>query len=99
MNREILIENLKILFAAHHFVYISKDVDEIATIVRVKRKKLEGWMTSSAWGDALSLWRYTLHGDFSVIERIWTVMIENGQDLFPIEFPDDLTDYITENEE
>ena len=98
MNREILIENLKILFAAHHFVYISQDVDEIAKIVRVKRKKLDKWMTSSAWADALSLWGYTLHGDFDVIQRIWTVMIENGHDLFPIDFPDDLTDYITEHE-
>ena len=28
----------KIFFAAHHFVYISKDIDEIARIVRVKKK-------------------------------------------------------------
>ena len=93
MKRELLIENLKILFAAHHYVYISKDLDEIARIVRVKRKKLDIWMTTSAWGDALRLWGYIQNGDFAVIERIWTVMIQNGDDLFPIEFPDDLTDY------
>ena len=50
---------IKILFAAHHYCYISKDVDEIARIVRVKKKTLEDWMTSPAWYEALMLWGYS----------------------------------------
>ena len=47
-------EPKKSCFAAHHYVlYLEKDGDEIARIVRVKRKKLDAWMTSSAWVDAL----------------------------------------------
>ena len=90
----------KIFFAAHHFVYISKDIDEIARIVRVKKKTLEGWMTSPLWHEALEFWGYSPPdlGDLRVAERVWKLMIEYGHDLFPIEFPDDLGKYITEYE-
>ena len=90
----------KIFFAAHHFVYISKDIDEIARIVRVKKKTLEGWMTSPLWHEALEFWGYSPPdlGDLRVAERVWKLMIECGHDLFPIEFADDLGKYIAEYE-
>ena len=90
---------IKILFAAHHYCYISKDVDEIARIVRVKKKTLEGWMTSPAWYEALMLWGYSPDsGDLRVAERVWKLMVESGHDLSPIDFPDDLSRYIAEYE-
>ena len=89
---------IKILFAAHHYIYISKDVDEIARIVRVKKKTLEGWMTSPVWYEALTLWGYSPDlGDLRVAEHVWKLMIESGHDLSPIDFPDDLSRYIAEH--
>ena len=91
---------IKILFAAHHYIYISKDADEIAKIVRVKKKTLEGWMSSPAWYEALMLWGYSPDlGDLQVAERVWKLMIEAGHDLIPIDFPDDLGRYLAENED
>ena len=100
MNTEReLKEVLKIFFAAHHFVYISKDLDEIARIVRVKKKTLEGWLDSPLWHEALMLWGYSPDiGDLRVAERVWKLMIECGHDLFPIDFADDLGQYISEYE-
>ena len=90
---------LKIFFAAHHFVYISKDIEEIARIVRVKKKTLEDWMTSPSWHEALLFWGYSPDlGDLRVAERIWKLMIEHGHHLSPIEFPDDMNEYIAEYE-
>ena len=90
---------LKIFFAAHHFVYISKDTEEIARIVRVKKKTLEDWMTSTSWHEALEFWGYSPDlGDLRVAERVWKLMIECGHDLFPIEFADDWSRYIAEYE-
>ena len=100
MNIENELKKLfKIFFAAHHFVYISKDIEEIARIVRVKKKTLEDWMTTPSWNEALEFWGYSPDlGDLRVAERIWKLMIEYGHDLFPIDFPDDLDKYIAEYE-
>ena len=99
MNAEgHLKKTLKILFAAHHYTYISKDPDEIANVVRIKRKTLDGWMASPAWYEALMLWGYSPDiGDMKVAERVWSLMIECGHDLFPINFPEDLGRYIAEH--
>ena len=90
---------LKIFFAAHHFTYISKDITEIARIVRVKKKTLEDWMTSTEWREALEFWGYSPDlGDLRVAERVWKLMIEYGHDLSPIDFPDDWSEYTAEYE-
>ena len=34
--RDFFTPNLKMLFAAHHFVYKSKDIHEIASVVNIK---------------------------------------------------------------
>ena len=101
MNTERLLKKLlKILFATHHFTYHSKDLDEIAHLVRIKRKTLDGWMTSPAWHEALMLWGYSPDiGDLKVAERVWSLMIESGHDLLPINFPEDLGRYIAQLEE
>lgn len=100
MNADRELKKLvKILFAAHHYTYISKDVDEIAKVVRVKKRTLEGWITSPAWYEALMLWGYSPDiGDLRVAERVWRLMIDCGHDLMPIDFPDDLGDYIAQQE-
>ena len=90
---------LKILFATHHFTYHSKDLDEIAHLVRIKRSTLDGWTTSPAWHEALMLWGYSPDlGDLQVAERVWKLMIESGHDLFPVDFPDDLGRYIAQHD-
>lgn len=100
MNTEReLKEFFKIFFAAHHFVYISKDLDEIAKVVRVKRSTLENWLNTPLWHEALMLWGYSPDiGDLRVAERVWKLMIEYGHDLMSIDFPDDLGQYIAEHE-
>ena len=41
MTREEFVKDFKVLFAAHHYAYISKDIDEIASVVNVSRRRLE----------------------------------------------------------
>ena len=52
MSRNFLTQNLKILFAAHHFVFKSKDTEAIADVVNVKPSKVKHWMQSYEWTDA-----------------------------------------------
>ena len=87
--RDFFTSNLKLLFAAHHFVYKSKDIHEIASVVNIKVDIVEEWMQSFDWLEALAYWgNRPKAGDFQVTERCWTDMTENCEDLFPINYPD-----------
>ena len=50
---------IKLLFAAHTFVYTSKDGMVIADIVKVSPYRLYRWYLSPAWDQALKFWDYT----------------------------------------
>ena len=91
MSRNFLTQNLKILFAAHHFVFKSKDTEAIADVVNLKHSKIKHWMQSYEWIEALAYWRGNpapKQGDLQDAEKLWTQMIENGEDLSLVDYPD-----------
>ena len=90
MPPKFLTHNLKLLFAAHHFIFKSKDPKAIADVLNVKKSKIQYWMKSFEWIEAISYWRGNcpLEGDLGLAESIWTEMIENGEDMFPVDYPE-----------
>ena len=89
MTRQTLVRNFKILFAAHHYAYISKDTDEIASVVNVSRRNIQSLIETPEFLDALSFWSCKENvGDFDFAERVWTEMIQNSEHLTLVEYPD-----------
>ena len=90
MIPKFLTHHLKLLFAAHHFVFNSKDPKAIADVLCVKKSKIQYWMKSYEWTEAVSYWTGTspTEGDLNLAERLWTEMIEKKENLFPINYPD-----------
>ena len=87
--RDFFTPNLKMLFAAHHFVYKSQDVHEIASVVNTKADIVEKWIQSYGRLEALGYWSQApKQGDFNIAERRWTEMIENHEHLSPVDYPD-----------
>ena len=62
----------------------------ITDVCNVKPSKVEHWMQSYEWLETLAYWRegHKKQGDFNIAQRRWTEMIENREDLFPVEYPD-----------
>ena len=90
MTQKFLTHHLKLLFAAHHFVFNSKDPKNIADILCVKKSKIQYWMQSHEWTEAVSYWTGTpsTESDLNLAERRWKEMIENNEHLVPIDYPD-----------
>ena len=89
MTRQSLTQNLKLLFAAHHFVFKSRDLKEIADAVNVKVSKIEYWMRSKEWHEALAFWGHAPKiGDLNFAEKLWTKMVQNNEHIAAIEYPD-----------
>ena len=89
MTQKFLTHNLKLLFAAHHYVFNSKDPKVIAKVLNVKKSKIQYWMQSYEWIEAISYWsgsRPNNGEDFDLAEQIWTEMIEKYDDLSAIDF-------------
>ena len=55
-SRKEKIKELKILWAANHFINVSDLVCDIAKAVDVSEKKLEKWIDSDLWIEALKFW-------------------------------------------
>ena len=90
MTPKFLTHNLKLLFAAHHYVFNSKDPKDIAKVLKVKKSKVQYWMQSYEWLEAVSYWsgsRPNDGGDLAFAEQVWTEMIEKYDDLSAIDFP------------
>ena len=91
MTPKFLIPNLKLLFAAHHFVFNSKDPKTIADVLNVKKSKIQYWMKSYEWIEAVSYWRGNSppkEGDLGLAETLWTEMIKNNEHLSSVNYPD-----------
>ena len=90
MTPKFLTYHLKLLFAAHHFVFNSKDPKAIADVLCVKKRKIQDWMQSYEWTEAVSYWtgNPSTEGDLNLAERLWTEMIEKNEHLVPVDYPD-----------
>ena len=89
MPPKFLTHHLNILYATRYYAFKSKDPKDIADALCVKPSKVQYWMNSYEWLEALAYWgNRPKAGDFQVTERCWTDMTENCEDLFPINYPD-----------
>ena len=91
MTQKFLTYHLKLLFAAHHYVFNSKDPKDIAKVLKVKKGKVQWWMQSHEWIEAVSYWsgsRPNTGEDLDLAEQVWTEMIEKYDDLSAIDFPE-----------
>ena len=90
MTPKFLTHHLKLLFAAHHYVFTSKDPKAIADVLCVKKSKIQYWMQSYEWTEAVSYWTGTppTEGDLNLAERLWAEMIKNNEHLVPVDYPD-----------
>ena len=89
MTPKFLTHNLKLLFAAHHYVFNSKDPKAIAKVLNVKKSKIQHYMQSYEWIEAISYWsgsRPNNGEDLNLAEKVWTEMIEKYDDLSAIDF-------------
>ena len=89
MNRKTLTKILKTIFGAHHFVFSSKDTAGIAAVVKVSPERLQKLMRSPYWNEALHYWGYNPPiGDLMFAQQLWTELVENGEHINPVEYPD-----------
>ena len=89
MKRETLTKCLKTIWGAHHFVHISKDVADIASVLNTSPEKVVKMMRSPYWDEALHYWNYTPPlGDLNLAQQLWTELVENGEHINPVEYPD-----------
>ena len=92
MTRTRLKKRLKIFIAAHHYAYISKDIDKIAKAVRLTPKLIKKWMKTSEWRLSLKFWGIYEYGykdgDFSFARRTWEALIKFDEHANPSEYPD-----------
>ena len=58
LTARALRKNLKLEFAAHHFVHHSKTATEIGFVVNVSPERVCRWCTTHEWRLALKLWGY-----------------------------------------
>ena len=100
MPRKFLTQNLKMLFAAHHFIFKSKDPKVIADVLNLKHSKIQHWMQSYEWIEAVSYWRGNpapKQGDLGLAENLWTDMVQNSEDLNPVDYPEKSIDSPPDN--
>lgn len=89
MRRETLTKRLKTLWAAHHFVYVSKDVADIAAAINVSPEKVEKMMRGANWDEALAFWNYKLPiGDLNLAKSVWRELIKKGEHINLVEYPE-----------
>ena len=90
MTRQLLVQNLKMLWATYHFAFKSKDPKAIASVIDVNIHKLHQWMQTDAWLEALDFWgQNPKASDLNFAEKLWTEMIENNEHLSFVDSPDE----------
>ena len=80
---------LKTLWGAHHFIYSSKDVADIASVINVSPEKVVKLIQSHNWDEVLLYWNYALPlGDLNLAQQLWTELVEKGEHINLVDYPD-----------
>ena len=93
-SRKDLTKLLKTIWGAHHFVFFSRETADIASVVNLSPQRLEKLMKSPYWKEALQYWSGNPRfgegnvGDLKFAERLWTEMIEKGEHINLVDYPD-----------
>ena len=91
MTRKTFIKNLKMLFAAHHYVFNSQEIADIAVVINLSPKRVEKLMQADEWAEAVAYWKGNpvgKEGDLGLAEKLWAYMVENGEHTNLVEYPD-----------
>ena len=89
LKHKTLTRRLKIMFAAHHHFFNSEDIGEIATVVNMPSESIEKMMDTSHWDEALHYWSCgSSKRDLKLAEYLWERMIETGEHINPVEYPE-----------
>ena len=91
MTRKNLNRNLKMLFAAHHYVFNSQEIAEIASVINLSPQRVEKLMQTDAWVEVVAYWKGNppkKEGDQGLAEKEWSQMVAFDEHLFPSEYPD-----------
>ena len=89
LDQRTLTHYLKTMWASHHFIFSSKDIADIATVVNISPDRLERMMRSPNWDEALHYWGYRIPaGDLALAQKLWADMIERCEHINPVEYPD-----------
>lgn len=97
-SRKDLTKLLKTIWGAHHFVFFSRETADIASVVNLSPQRLEKLMESPYWKEALHYWSGNPGfgeenvGDLKFAERLWTEMVEKGEHINLVEYPDKSND-------
>lgn len=101
-SRKELGRIVKLLSAAHMWIFVTRDLQEIARAVNVRVSKLKGWMSRKDWDDALAFWDKTRdtidpelriggHGDLKIAYKVWHDLCARGK-LIPGAAPSECSD-------
>ena len=66
----------------------------------MKPSKVKHWMQSYEWLETLAYWRGNatpIQGDLGLAENLWTEMVQNSEDLNPVDYPDKAIDSPPDN--
>ena len=91
LSKKTLTKCLKTIWGAHHFVFNSKDVADIAAVLNVSPERVVKLMNSPYWDQALHFWNYIPPaGDLNLAQKLWTELVENGGhiNINLVEYPD-----------
>lgn len=93
-SRKDLTKLLKTIWGAHHFVFFSRETADISAVVNLSPQRLEKLMKSPYWKEALQYWSGNPRfgeenvGDLKFAERLWTEMVEKGEHINFVDYPD-----------
>ena len=93
-SRKSLTKLLKTIWGAHHFVFFSRETADIASVVNLSPQRLEKLMETPYWKEALQYWSGNPRfgeenvGDLKFAERLWTEMVEKGEHINLVDYPD-----------
>ena len=95
MTRKTLTKLLKTIWGAHHFVFFSRDPDDIAEIINLSPEHLKKLMKTPFWKEALEYWSGNASsfeeqwvGDLGFAQHLWIEMVEKGEHINLVEYPD-----------
>ena len=95
-ERKRLVKRFKVFIAAHHYAFISKDIEEIAAAANVSPERIKRWMDTGEWRVSLTFFgenathvgEITKGGDFAFAMRTWKQLVKFDEHVDPSDYPD-----------
>ena len=83
-------KRLKATFAAHHFLFKSENIEDIAELLNLSVTQVESIINSPYFEQALYVWGKPFEiGDLKIAKLLWETLIENDEHVFSVEYPEE----------